>query len=146
MFVARAGASTELGTRYLKSSVAAAICIQNSGRCRYFRKISSKKNDGLQIRYPIVKFQLYLQKLQFKLLNFWYRLQSALAGLNDKQVSKSQFNWLLVCSFQKNKPFKTLVGQTSALETTLRSYPWKLHLKVKFFVAFSTQLLKGNKK
>ena len=56
-------------------------------------------------------------------------LPSALAGLNDKQVSKSQFNWLLACSFQKKQAFhcfKMLVGQTSALETALEGYPWKL--------------------
>ena len=40
----------------------------------------------------MVKFQLYLRKLQFKLLKYWYRLQLALAGFDDKQVSKSQFN------------------------------------------------------
>ena len=97
----------ELGTRYLKSGTAAAIwqnkqrhcrllllklkssaaattCLQNNGRCRYFRKISSKRNDGIQIQYPMVKFQLYLRKLQFKLLKYWYMLQSTLAGLNDK--------------------------------------------------------------
>ena len=71
--------NAELGTRYFKSSGAVATCIQNSGRCacrcRYLRKISSKKNDSIQIRYPIVKFQLYLRKLQFKLLKHWYRLQ-----------------------------------------------------------------------
>ena len=99
----------ELGTRYLKSSGAAAgaICQKSSGaadcrnlnkkvaplplltyktaagaayRRRYFRKISSKKNDGIQVRYPIVKFQLYLRKLSFKLLKYWYWLQSALAS------------------------------------------------------------------
>ena len=37
--------------------------MQNSGRYRYFKKISSEKNDGIQIRYLMVKFQLYLQKL-----------------------------------------------------------------------------------
>ena len=64
----------ELGTRYLKSSgaaayrysnkssAAAATCTQNSGRCRYFKK-KSTKNDGIQIRYLMVKFQLYLRKL-----------------------------------------------------------------------------------
>ena len=138
----------ELGTRYLKSSAAAAIwqkkqrrcrlsllkqkssaaaCIQNSGHCRYFKKISSKKNNGIQIRYPIVKFQLYLRKLQFNLLSYWYRLQSALASLSGNQVSKSHINCLLACCFQKNNYFKTLVGQTSTLETFLRSYRWKLH-------------------
>ena len=70
----------ELGTRYFKSSAAAAVrqktqrrcrwsllkwkssaaaatCIQNSGRCRYFKK-KENKNDGNQIRYLMVKFQL----------------------------------------------------------------------------------------
>ena len=46
-------------------------------------------------------------------------LPSVLAGLNGKQMSKSQFSWLLACSFRKNKHFKTLVGQTSAVETTV---------------------------
>ena len=55
-----------------------------------------------------MKFQLYLQKLQFKLLKYWYRLQSALAGLNGKQVSKSQFNWLLACSFKKKQAFQNV--------------------------------------
>ena len=36
----------------------------------------------------LMKFQLYLRKLQFKLLKYWYRLQSALAGLNGKQVKQ----------------------------------------------------------
>ena len=55
-------------------------------------KYLAKKNNGIWIGYPIVNFQLYLRKLQFKLFKYWYRLQSASAGLNDKQVSKSQFN------------------------------------------------------
>ena len=46
-----------------KSSAAAATCMQNGGRCRYFKKINSTKNDGIQIRYLMVKFQLYLRKL-----------------------------------------------------------------------------------
>ena len=54
----------------------------------------------------MVKFQLYLRKLRLKLLKFWYRLQSALAGFNGKQVSKSQLNWLLACSFQKKQAFQ----------------------------------------
>ena len=36
--------------------------MQNSGRCRYFKKINGKKNDGFQIRYLMLKFQLYLRK------------------------------------------------------------------------------------
>ena len=31
--------------------------------CRYFKKMNSTKNDGIQIRYLMVKFQLYLRKL-----------------------------------------------------------------------------------
>ena len=74
---------SELGTRHLKSSAAAGIwqkkqrrcrlsllssaaaatCMQNSGRCRYFKKINSTKNDGIEIRYLMVKFQLHLRKL-----------------------------------------------------------------------------------
>ena len=46
-----------------KSSAAAATCMQNCGLCRYFNKIFSKKNDGFQIRYLTVKFQLYFRKL-----------------------------------------------------------------------------------
>ena len=38
-------------------TAAAARC-----RCRYFKK-NSKKNDGIQIRYLMMKFQLYLRKL-----------------------------------------------------------------------------------
>ena len=29
-------------------------------RCRYFKNMNSKKNDGIQMRYLILKFQLYL--------------------------------------------------------------------------------------
>ena len=80
----------ELGTRYLKTSGAAAIWQNSSGaaayrysnkkvaplpllacktaaaaacRCRYFKKINSTKNDGIQIRYLMGKFQLYLRKV-----------------------------------------------------------------------------------
>ena len=31
--------------------------------CPYFEKINSKKNDGIQTRYLMVKFQHYLRKL-----------------------------------------------------------------------------------
>ena len=70
---------TELSIRYLplfgrKSSGAAAYRYLNekvaplpllayktaagaSCRCRYFEKINSKKNDGIQMRYLMVKFQ-----------------------------------------------------------------------------------------
>ena len=44
-----------------KQSWAPATCMQNSGR--YFKKINSTKNDGIQIRYLMVKFQLFLRKL-----------------------------------------------------------------------------------
>ena len=40
-----------------KTAVAAAC------PCRNFKKINSTKNDGIQIRYLMVKFQLYLLKL-----------------------------------------------------------------------------------
>ena len=56
------------------------------------------------------------------------RLQSALAGLNGKQVSKSQFNLLLACSFKKNKHFRTLVGHISALATTFKQLPLEFTL------------------
>ena len=105
------------------------IAVAAACRCRYFRKISSKKKDCIRIRYPIVKFQRYLRKLQFKLLKYWYCLQSALTGLNGKQVSKSQFNWLLACFFQKNKHFRTLVDHTSALETTFKKSPLEVTLE-----------------
>ena len=112
----------------LKWKSSAATCIQNSSRCRYFSKISSKKNDGIQIRYPMVKFQLYLRKLQFKLLKYWYRLQLALAGFNGKQLSKSLFNWLLACSFQKNKHFKTLVGNNQRFRNYFKKLPIEVTL------------------
>ena len=67
----------------------------------------------------MVKFQLYLQKLQFNFLKYWYRLQLALAGFNGRYTSKLPFHWLLACSFQKNKHIKMPVGQTSALKITL---------------------------
>ena len=102
-------------------TAAAAAC-----RCRYFRKISSEKNDGIQIRYPIVKFQLYLRKLQFKLLKYWYRLQLALTGLSEKQVSRSQFNWLLACSFQKKQAFQNAGWSNQRF----RNYFKKLPLEV----------------
>ena len=86
------GQGPELGTRYMKSSGAAAAAIWQKKqrrcrlsllkkkvaplpllacktaaaavcRCRYFKKINSTKNDGIQIRYLMVKFQLYLRKL-----------------------------------------------------------------------------------
>ena len=41
-----------------RKTAAAAAC-----RHRYFKKINSKKSDGIQIRYLMVKFQLYLRKL-----------------------------------------------------------------------------------
>ena len=53
-----------------KSSAAAATWVQNSGRCHYLQSINSKKNDGIQIRYLLMKFQLYLRKLQFNLLEY----------------------------------------------------------------------------
>ena len=76
----------ELGTCYLKSSSAAAAaiwqkksaalpliatqikscaaaaattCMQKSGRCRYLKIISSKRNDSIQIRYLMVKFSSF---------------------------------------------------------------------------------------
>ena len=48
----------------------------------YFKKINSKKNDGIQMQYLMVKFQLVYKSYLFKLLKYPYRLQSVLAGLN----------------------------------------------------------------
>ena len=74
-----------------------------------------------------MKLQLYLQKLQFKLLKYWHRLQSALAGLNGKHVSKSQlFNWLLERFFQKKQAFQN-VGWSNQ---RFRNYFKKLPLQV----------------
>ena len=78
----------ELGTRYLKSSANAAIWQKSiaaaayrylnkkvaalwllacktaaAAACCYFKKINSKENDGIQMRYLMVKFLLYLRKL-----------------------------------------------------------------------------------
>ena len=66
----------------------------------------------------IVKFQLYSRKLIIQAFKISGQVQLALAGLNSGQVSKSQFNWLIACSFQKSKHFKMLVGQTIALKLT----------------------------
>ena len=76
---------------------------------------------------PNSKISNLFAKVAMQAFKLLYRLQLALTGLNGKQVSKSQFNWLLANLCNKNKHFRTMVGQTSALETTLRNYLWKLH-------------------
>ena len=78
-----------------KSSGAAAYRYSNKkvAPLPLLKKIISKKNDGIQIRYLMMKFQLYLRKLIIQaFLRYRFRLQSALAGLNGRQVSKSPFN------------------------------------------------------
>ena len=56
------------------------------------KKINGTKNDGIQIRYLMVKFHFIYESYLFKPFRYWFRLQSALAGLNSRQVSKSPFN------------------------------------------------------
>ena len=62
------------------------------------------------MRYLMEKFQLYLRKLIIQAFQILVQVTIALAGLNGRQVSKSPFNYVLSCSFQKNKHFKMLIA------------------------------------
>ena len=74
-----------------------------------------------------MKFRLYLQKLQFKLLKYWYGLQLALAGLNGKQLSK-QITIQLVVGMLLSK--KQAFQNAGWLNQRFRNYIKKLPMKV----------------
>ena len=77
----------EPGTRYLKSSAAAAIWQKTQRRCRLsplvaaaiLKKKIVKKNNGIQMQYLMVKFLLYLQKLLIQAFKISVRVTNGIS-------------------------------------------------------------------
>ena len=110
-----------------KSSVAAATCMQNSGLCRYFNKIFSKKNDGFQIRYLTVKFQLYFRKLIIQAFKISVQVTidiSRIKWLTGKQITIP----LVVAMLRSKKQAFQNVGWSNQ---RFRNYSKKLPFEVK---------------
>ena len=90
----------------------------------------------------MVKFQLYLRKLIIQVFyNFTIGI-SRFKWLTSKQIT-IQLGVSMLLS--KKKAFQNADWLNQRFRNYLGSYPWKLHLEVKFLIAFSTKT-KDNKK
>ena len=109
--------------RYLaKIAAAAAAC-----RCRYSKKINSTRKDGIQIRYLIVKFQLYLRKLIIQAFSILVQVTigiSRLKWLTSKQITTHLGVGMLL---SKKQAFQNADWLNQRFRNYLGSYPWKLH-------------------
>ena len=93
----------------------------------------------------MVKFQLYLRKL---IIQVFYILVQVTIGISRfKWLTSKQITIQLGVSMllSKKKAFQNADWLNQRFRNYLGSYPWKLHLEVKFLIAFSTKT-KGNKK
>ena len=92
-----------------------------------FKKINSKKSDGIQIRYLMVKFQLYLRKLIIQTFNTSVEVTIGISRLKWETSKQITIQFVVGMLLSKKQAFQNADWSNQRFGNYLGNHPWKLH-------------------